>query len=79
MNNSQNKITREETTSEKQFRIKTDSYWLRLKRDIFVFLYLFRVVWKWLTVGRRIRQAHMQAKRNGTIYYIDDIMGGGDI
>lgn len=71
--------TREETTSEKQFRIKEDGFWPCLKRDIFVALYLWRLTWKWLTVGWRIRKAHREAQRTGNIYYIDNIMGGGDI
>ena len=71
--------TRQETTSEKQFRIKEDSFWLRRERDIFVFRYLARVVWMWLTVGGRIRRAHREAQRTGKIYYIDNIMGGGDV
>jgi len=70
---------REKTTSEKQFRIKEDSFVLRLKRDIFVFRYLCRIVWMWLTVGGRIRRAHREAARAGQIYYIDDIMGGGKV
>ncbi len=70
---------RQETTSEKQFRIKEDSVFLRLKRDIFVFRYLARIVWMWLTVGGRIRRAHREAARNGRVYYIDDIMGGGNV
>ena len=71
--------TRQATTSEKQFRIKEDSFWLRLERDIFVFRYLARIVWMWLTVGGRIRRTHRDAKRTGKIYYIDNIMGGGDV
>jgi len=71
--------TRQATTSEKQFRIKEDSFWLRRKRDIFVFRYLARIVWMWLTVGGRIRRAHQDAKRTGKTYYIDNIMGGGDV
>jgi len=70
---------REQTTSEKQFRVKEDSFWLRLKRDIFVFFYLSRLVWIWMTVGRRIRRTHAEARKTGKIYYIDNIMGGGDV
>ena len=70
---------RQETTSEKQFRIKVDSFRLRLQRDIFVFLYLARIIWMWLTVGGRIRRAHRAAQRSGKIYYIDNIMGGGNV
>ncbi len=70
---------RQETSSEKQFRIKEDSFWLRRKRDVFVFRYLARIVWMWLTIGGRIRRTHREAKRTGNIYYIDNIMGGGDV
>ena len=67
------------TTSEQQFRIKVDSFWVRRLRDWFVFRYLVRIIWMWMTVGRRIRNAHQEAKRSGTIFYIDDLMGGGDV
>ncbi len=80
MNNIQTPIKpREQTTSEQQFRIKEDSFWLRLKQDVFVFFYLCRIVWMWLTVGGRIRRAHREAQKTGNIYYIDNIMGGGDV
>lgn len=72
-------VGRQETSSEKQFRIKENSFWLRRKRDIFVFQYLVRIVWMWLTVGGRIRSAHRKAQRTGNIYFIDNIMGGGDV
>ena len=74
-----NAETRQITTSEKQFRIKEKSFWLRLKRDIYVFRYLARIVWMWITVGGRIRRAHDEARKTGSIYYIDDVTGGGNV
>ncbi len=71
--------TREKTTSERQFRIQENNFWLRRKRDWFVFSYLACIIWMWLTVGRRIRKTHRQAERDGKIYYIDNVMGGGDV
>lgn len=70
---------RVETTSEQQFRIKVDGFWARRRRDRFVFRYLARIIWMWLTIGGRIRRAHRHARRTGTIYYIDNILGGGDV
>lgn len=70
---------RQQTTSEKQFRIKENSVWLRRKRDIYVFRYLLRIVWMWVTVGGRIRRRLRDAEKTGTTYYIDDIMGGGNV
>jgi hypothetical protein len=70
---------REKTTSERQFRIKQAGFGARLRRDVFVFRYLTRIIWMWLTVGGRIRRRHREAAKAGEIYYIDDIMGGGNV
>ena len=70
---------REATSSEKQFRIKQSGFVPRLRRDIYIFRYLWRIIWMWLTVGRKIRRRRAEAERSGNIYYIDDIMGGGNV
>ena len=66
------------TTSEKQFRLYEPGWGKRLKRDWWVFRYLWRIFWLWLTVGGRLRREKQRAAREGRVLHIDRIMGGGD-
>lgn len=70
-------MAREQTTSEKQFRLYERGFRKRLARDWWVFKYLWRIFWLWLTVGGRLRRAKRQAARDGRVLYLDEIMGGG--
>ena len=74
----QSDAQRRATTSEQQFRLYENSLAKRLKRDWFVFRYLFRIYWLWLTVGGKMRRAKRRAVRTGEVFYIDHIAGGGE-
>jgi hypothetical protein len=71
-------MAREQTTSEKQFRLYERGLGKRLARDWFVFKYLTRIFWLWLTVGGKLRRAKRRAAREGRVLYVDNIFGGGN-
>jgi hypothetical protein len=70
-------MARQRTTSEKQFRLYERGFRKRLSRDLFVFGYLWRIFWLWLTVGGKLRRAKRRAAREGRVLYLDEIFGGG--
>lgn len=70
-------MARQQTTSEKQFRLYEPGLGKRLARDVWVFKYLWRIFWMWLTVGGKLRRAKRQAAKEGRVLYLDEIMGGG--
>lgn len=70
-------MARQKTTSERQFRLYDRSLKRRIQRDIFVFLYLFRILRLWLTVGRKLRRAKREAAAEGRVLYLDEIMKRG--
>ena len=71
-------MTRQQTTSEKQFRLYERGFLKRLSRDWFVLRYLWRITWLWLTVGGRLRREKRKARREGRVFYLDNLMGGGN-
>lgn len=71
-------MVRQKTTSEKYFRIYNNNRWLRLKRDIWVARYLFRLLILWLTVGGKLRREKERAKNENRVIFIDEVMGGGN-
>jgi hypothetical protein len=71
-------MARQQTTSEKQFRLYERGWRKRLARDVWVSRYLWRIFWLWLTVGGRLRRAKRRAARDGQVLYVDSIMGGGN-
>ncbi len=73
----QSESKRQRTTSEKQFRLYERGFVTRLKRDWFVFRYLLRIWWLWLTVGGKLRRAKRRAAATGEVFHIDHIAGGG--
>jgi hypothetical protein len=50
------------TASERHFRIYSRNPWRRLRRDVWVFLYLAKIVWLWWRVGGRLRRAARRAR-----------------
>ncbi len=66
------------TSSEKQFRLYEPGLGKRLARDWWVFKYLFRIFWLWLTIGGKLRRAKRAAAKEGRTLYLDQIMGGGN-
>lgn len=70
-------MPRKSTTSEQQFRLYDRSFLRRIRRDVFVLRYLARILWLWLTVGRKLRRAKLDATQSGDVLYVDEIMKGG--
>jgi hypothetical protein len=70
-------MARQQTSSEKYFRVYESTWWQRRKRDVWVFRYLFRIFWLWFTVGGKLRREKRRAEREGRVFYIDHIAGGG--
>ena len=71
-------MARQQTTSERQFRLYERGLGKRLARDWFVLRYLWRIFWLWLTVGGKLRRAKRAAAREGRVLHLDRIMGGGN-
>jgi hypothetical protein len=64
------------TASERHFRIYSRNPWRRLRRDVWVFLYLAKIVWLWWRVGGRLRRAARRARAEGKPLVLDRVMGG---
>ena len=71
------KMARHTTSSEKYFRLYENDWRKRLARDWWVFKYLLRIFWLWFTVGGKLRRAKRRAAREGRVFQIDRIAGGG--
>jgi len=70
-------LNREQTSSERNFRVYEDSRWLRFKRNIRIFIYLAKLYYRWLVLGGRIRKAWRQADKTGEPFVLEDILGLG--
>jgi len=70
-------MARQKTTSERQFRLYESTWVQRRRRDWWVFRYLLRIFWLWFTVGGKLRREKRRAERQGRVFYIDHIAGGG--
>ena len=71
-------MARHRTSSERYFRLYENDWRKRFARDLWVLRYLWRIFWLWLTVGGRLRREKRRAEREGRVFHIDHIMGGGD-
>jgi hypothetical protein len=71
------KLDREQTSSERNFRVYEDSWMLRLKRNLRIFIYLAKLYYRWLKFGGRIRKAWRQADKTGQPFVLEDIVGMG--
>ncbi|MGE0737124.1 MAG: hypothetical protein AB7P50_20480 [Alphaproteobacteria bacterium] len=69
-------MARSGTASERHFRIYESNPWRRFRRDLWVFLYLAKIVLLWLRVGGRLRRELRRAKRDNRPIVLDRIMGG---
>jgi hypothetical protein len=70
-------MARQSTSSEKYFRLYESGWRKRFARDWWVFKYLLRIFWLWLTVGGKLRRQKRRAARQGRVFHIDHIAGGG--
>ena len=48
----------------------------RLKRDWRLGKHMLRILWMWMTVGRRLRRATREAEAAGTSFKIDHLKRG---
>jgi hypothetical protein len=69
-----NKLDREQTSSERNFRVYENSLRLRFKRNIRIFIYLAKLYWRWLIFGGRIRKAWRQADKTGQPFVLEDVL-----
>ncbi len=71
------KLNREQTSSERNFRVYEDSSWLRFRRNIRIFIYLAKLYWRWLWFGGRIRKAWRHADKTGQPFVLEEVLGIG--
>lgn len=72
-----NKLDREQTSSERNFRVYEDSWMLRFKRNFRIFIYLAKLYYRWLKFGGRIRKEWRRADKTGQPFVLEDIVGMG--
>ena len=53
------------------FHVLQDSRWLRFKRDLRLMLWLGTFLYRFMTVGARMRRKYIRHKRLGQSLYID--------
>ena len=53
------------------FHVLQDSRWLRFKRDLRLLLWLGTFLYRFMTVGARMRRKYIRHKRLGQSLYID--------
>lgn len=70
-------LKREETSSERNFRVYENSWWLRFKRDIRILIYLAKLFKRWFIFGGRFRKAWKKADKTGKRFVLEDIMQAG--
>ena len=70
-------LNREQTSSERNFRVYQDSWWLRFKRNVRILIYLTKLYVRWLVFGGRIRRAWRQADKSGQPFILEEILGLG--
>lgn len=70
-------VKREQTSSEKQFRVYEDDWLSRFKRDIRILVYLSKLFYRWLVFGGRLRRAWRRADKTGQPFSLEEIVGTG--
>ena len=68
-------LNREQTSSEKNFRVYQDNWRLRLKRNLRILVYLANLYYRWLVFGGRIRRAWRLADKSGQPFVLEEILG----